>query len=545
MRYSKPAVDRPHRSLFFRSLSRLLTVENGIIGLFAVLGIIGILNHEMWRDEMQAWLLAKDSGSLLGLIRNSRYEGHPLLWHICLYGLAKITHDPRIMQGFHLLLAICSVALIVKTSVFSLLQKGLLSFSYFLFYEYSIISRNYAIGVLLAFLFCTLYTRRRPNYWLLSAVLVLLANANVFGLFISFALGTAMLYRLLTESRPPIGVLLRHAALLLAGWGLCLLQVARAMINDTPAGPSIVTNGTPTNFVNGVNAVISPGLWDKFAGLGKLGKFIVKSYLPLPQLRVNSWNSHLLFDDSLFPHIAPVSLGLLASGAIAAIAILISIKILWKTPLYLWVYVVASGLITVFHSVIFRGTVRHYGHFFIVLLISLWLATWSQRQQARDRSSHTLTARPPVLGGTFLTILLIFQVVSGLYAYTLDLFYPFSVSRETAQFIQGHHLENIPLFSAEDRYVVTVSGYLDQPVYYAQREEFGSFWGRKYPEIGTTQAVVDSIDAFEQQHPDFLVVSKLPINPAAISASAVELAKFDETTIEGHERLYLYRVQWH
>ncbi len=540
MRDFKPAADRPHKSLFFRSLSRLLTIENSIIGLFAVLGIIGILNHEMWRDEMQAWLLAKDSGSLLGLIRNSRYEGHPLLWHICLYGLAKITHNPLIMQGFHLSLAICSVALIVKTSVFSLLQKGLLSFSYFLFYEYSIISRNYAIGVLLAFLFCTLYTKRRPNYWLLSAVLVLLANTNIFGLFISFALGTAMLYRLFTELRPSLGVLLRYAALLLAGWGLCLLQIARAMINDTPAGPSVVTSGTPTNFEN---AVIPSGLWDKLDELGKLAELIVKSYLPLPQLRVNSWNSHLLFDDSLFPHVGPVSLGLLAGIAIAAIAVLISIKILWKTPLYLWVYVVSSGLITVFHSVIFRGAVRHYGHFFIVLLISLWLATWSQRQQARDRSSHTLTARTPVLGGTFLTILLIFQVVSGLYAYTLDLFYPFSVSRETAQFIQRNELENIPLFSAEDRYVITVSGYLDRPVYYAQRGEFGSFWGRRYPEIGTPQAVADSIDAFEQQHSDFLVVSKLPINLAAIAASAVELAKFDETTIEGRERLYLYRVR--
>jgi hypothetical protein len=43
--------------------------------------LLGLLlaHHEMWRNELQAWLLARDSDSLAELWRNTRYEEHPLL----------------------------------------------------------------------------------------------------------------------------------------------------------------------------------------------------------------------------------------------------------------------------------------------------------------------------------------------------------------------------------------------------------------------------------------------------------------------------------
>ncbi len=34
---------------------------------FVSLALIGILNHEMWRDELQAWLIARDSLSISDL----------------------------------------------------------------------------------------------------------------------------------------------------------------------------------------------------------------------------------------------------------------------------------------------------------------------------------------------------------------------------------------------------------------------------------------------------------------------------------------------
>ena len=123
---------------------------------FMSVAFFGILNHEMWRDELQAWLIARDSSSISNLFYNVRYERHPALWHLCLYFLNLFTRSPIAMQLFQLVIASATVFLVAKFSPFTKFQKALFAFGYFPFYEYGIISRNYALGVLLVFSCCVL-----------------------------------------------------------------------------------------------------------------------------------------------------------------------------------------------------------------------------------------------------------------------------------------------------------------------------------------------------------------------------------------------------
>ncbi|MEW6733270.1 MAG: hypothetical protein AB1489_18220, partial [Acidobacteriota bacterium] len=83
---------------------------------FLLLGLIGLNHHEMWGDELQAWLIARDSQSIPDLFHNLRYEGHPALWHIGLYLLSRFTHDPIAMQVFHLLLATTAIYIFTRFS---------------------------------------------------------------------------------------------------------------------------------------------------------------------------------------------------------------------------------------------------------------------------------------------------------------------------------------------------------------------------------------------------------------------------------------------
>jgi len=69
-------------------------------GFFAI-ALLGMLSHEMWRDEHQAWLVARDANSLSQLLDNMNYEGNPALWHLFLYWITRVTHDPIYMQAFH------------------------------------------------------------------------------------------------------------------------------------------------------------------------------------------------------------------------------------------------------------------------------------------------------------------------------------------------------------------------------------------------------------------------------------------------------------
>ena len=57
--------------------------------LFFLLSLFGVINHEIWLDESHHWLLARDSTSLSDLIKNTRYEGHPIPWNILLYFLSR------------------------------------------------------------------------------------------------------------------------------------------------------------------------------------------------------------------------------------------------------------------------------------------------------------------------------------------------------------------------------------------------------------------------------------------------------------------------
>jgi len=61
-----------------------------IASLFLLLNLSSLVFHEMWRDELQAWLIARDSKNILELFINLKYEGHPALWYLLLTPLTKV-----------------------------------------------------------------------------------------------------------------------------------------------------------------------------------------------------------------------------------------------------------------------------------------------------------------------------------------------------------------------------------------------------------------------------------------------------------------------
>ena len=69
-----------------------------VLVLFLVLGFVGVLNHELWRDEAEIWIIARDSGTLSELLVNMGTEGHPALWYLLNFLLTRATTDPLAMQ---------------------------------------------------------------------------------------------------------------------------------------------------------------------------------------------------------------------------------------------------------------------------------------------------------------------------------------------------------------------------------------------------------------------------------------------------------------
>src|SRR5207302_1398378 len=134
----------------------------------------------------------------------------PALWYLCLYALSRLTSDPHAMQVFHLVVATGTAALIAWASPFTTLERWLLVFGYFFVFEFAVISRGYALGVLLALSACAVYIRPRPQVARLAVLLALLANTSLYGVFLTVALTSAFI----VDGRLPRGRTLVLGALL-------------------------------------------------------------------------------------------------------------------------------------------------------------------------------------------------------------------------------------------------------------------------------------------------------------------------------------------
>src|ERR1043165_4575737 len=170
----------------------------GLFALLLALNIARTLRHAMWRDELQIYQLAANSPTLVDLFRNLRYEAHGALWDVLVWGLAQLGGGPASMQMLHAAIAAAVWTVVWRWSPFTTLEKFLLLLSYFLFFEYFVVSRSYGLAILLGVGFVAL-RQHRPSWhavpWLL---LGLLANINAFVTIWSIAFAAV----LVLEERP-------------------------------------------------------------------------------------------------------------------------------------------------------------------------------------------------------------------------------------------------------------------------------------------------------------------------------------------------------
>ena len=77
---------------------------------------------------------------------------------------------------------------------------------------------------------------------------------------------------------------------------------------------------------------------------------------------------------------------------------------------------------------------------------------------------------PPVKAGVALC-----DFFAGIHRVSLDMVYPYSASKEVAEFIRNSDYSNWPLFGTRDVEVTSVSGYLGSSIYYPELKRTGTF----------------------------------------------------------------------
>src|SRR5581483_4583219 len=158
--------------------------------------VVAHLHHEFWRDEIHSWSLARGAAGFADVVTGDRiYEGHPPLWFWYLRGWSLVV---RSATGLHLatIAAMTAAALLfLRFAPFARALRVLLLFSYFIGFEYGVMSRNYTLDWLLVVIFCAALHPWRPRFVALAVVLGLLCITSAYGVLVAGGLALAVLPR--------------------------------------------------------------------------------------------------------------------------------------------------------------------------------------------------------------------------------------------------------------------------------------------------------------------------------------------------------------
>ena len=177
-------------------------IELVIVLVYLILHFFLMFFHEPWFDEAVAWLIAKDSSLYDLLFVAPHYEGHPSLWHIILAPFAKLGAPYELsLSLISLAFSGAAVILFVYKAPFKRIFRILIPFSYFVFYQYSVVSRPYCMMMLAFVLVAITYSDRdtQPGRFILS--LWFLCITSAYGLVISGGICIVWLVEMLKKTQ--------------------------------------------------------------------------------------------------------------------------------------------------------------------------------------------------------------------------------------------------------------------------------------------------------------------------------------------------------
>ena len=400
---------------------------------YLTLSAVKIAHHQMWRDELQSWSLARSSSSLGELLSRVRYEQHPPGWYLLLWAVSRFTSSPDAVQVLLFVLVAVTVVYVVWVAPFPLPLRFCLLFGYFLLFEYSTIGRPYILDFLLGVIGAEFVRRRRFSGWFALTLVGLVVFDDAFGTIIAVALISASFVRV--SRGPATGGERKHVVA--AAVATVLAQILVLTLSKAPAdygGPTLqLAHLLHPHSVQAQQALEQP----------------LNALLPLPNLDVHFWNTFVVDN--------------LASGLVIVLSLAAVVAITWvlrsdRSAQVLW-------LVTVVMTVAFldagsETSSRFVGTIFVGVVAAFWIHP--DVPLARPRSALIV----------ILTVLLVLQIPGGIAALAISSSHPFSEAKNVAAVVR-----DLPgtVVASPDYTATPVSVYANRPLYMAQAASFGTY----------------------------------------------------------------------
>jgi hypothetical protein len=421
------------------SLARETPSRRGLLlAVFVVAAVVSAVTvhaHAMWFDELQAWNIARASHSLGDLFSHLRYEGHPPLWYLPLYGVTRFTGDPRAMQVLTWALVVAVDALVLFRSPFPTSARVALVAGYFFAFEYSVMARSYGLGVLVLVAALVALGRVRPRWGAATVALVLLAWTSLAGAVLAGSMALVVAGRWLlarrgdgTARRGPIA-----CALVTLG-----SAAAAAVVCIPPSDFHSFSLGIP----NSASEYFEP---DRLAAaLGGTWRGLV----PVPDA-VGHWNSNVV--DAMG--------GVWVQAAISLVLVVLVARVLRPYALAFALWIVGTVAYVLFSVVVVLPDRAHYaGEFFLLFVACAWLVYAAPG--GGPQAPTTWSAGLPAV----LAAVLAAQIVATVAILPDATAHPFSPETTLVDAAIDAGLAR-DVVSGQDFHGATMAGYLDRPVY--------------------------------------------------------------------------------
>ena len=362
-----------------------------VLAVYGVIVSFGIWHHEPWGDEAYPWIIARDADwrTFLEILFTNR-DRHPGLFYLVILPWVKLGL-PYIAQGIlNLLFALGAAFLWLKRAPFSRVFRYLFLFSFYMLYEYAVITRNYMMSLLILFAIAMLYPKRteRPLVYAILVAFLLHADFMCLGLGLGLTAVFAWEHRnKFAGNRPLI-----FSMVLMTLSALLVLWIAHALPLDHPA------RGRHLPF--SVSQCLVP---------------VSKAFLPF-------------FNDSQSPGLPLLAmLGSFAAFFLSWIALL-------RKPVPLVILGCALAPLFYIFNFVDVGDYRHYGFILISILFTLWIAESYREPQGTAPAVWPRRARAAAIALMCAFFFVGLRAVNFIYMMEYKL--PFSGSREAANAVK-------------------------------------------------------------------------------------------------------------